>query len=70
MISWSMVTVHMIPEIALQFFVEIDDGQQRPLISITTHFLGFTMFQISQSKKSLQYVSDYKIQTNRIFEKK
>jgi hypothetical protein len=39
MISWSLLTAHRIPKIALQLMRGLYGGQQRPLISITTQFL-------------------------------
>jgi len=35
MISWSLLTIHTIPAIALQFLQGSDNNQQRPFTSIT-----------------------------------
>lgn len=39
MISLSQLTAHTIEEIALPFMRGLHDDQQRPLISITIHFI-------------------------------
>jgi hypothetical protein len=53
MISWSQPTAHTIPEIALQFMRGSYDGRQRPLISITSHFLYFLIFRIIESEQRI-----------------
>jgi hypothetical protein len=46
MVPWLLLTIHMIPKIALQFFLGSYDGQQRLLISIYLLVLGFMRFRI------------------------
>jgi hypothetical protein len=41
MMSWSLLNVHRIPAITLQFMRGFYDGQQRPLTSNTIHKIEF-----------------------------
>jgi len=50
MVSWSLLTVHRILPIALQFIRGLYDGQQRPLTS-NTKKMQFVKFRILESEK-------------------
>jgi hypothetical protein len=51
MVPWSLLTVHRILAIALQFMRGFYDGKQRPLTSNTTQKMQFVKFQILESEK-------------------
>jgi hypothetical protein len=53
MVSWSLLTVHRIHAISLQFMQGFYDGQQRPLTSNTTQKMQLVKFRILESEKIL-----------------
>jgi len=66
MVSWSLLTVHIILKIALQLMQGLYDGQQRPLTSNETQKIKFRKFLDFIFRNQLTIWFDYIIRTRNI----
>jgi hypothetical protein len=69
MVSWSLLTVHRILAICVQFMCGFYDGQQRPLTTNTTQKMKYVKFHILESENPNNLVRILKSEQNVFLEK-